>query len=428
MAPVRTLARLGSVPAFFCFKIAAAILLLKFCASFLTVGEYGEFAQFVQLATVLNLLAVGGTQNGLIRQSAAVEDPERVAAIQGAALLIWIGAALILVGPLCLFSKAISAVLVGHRGAWPSVIAITLLSIAGGPGQIWCGVLSGRKRVVVSLFAQAVGLFAGTGIALFFIVRGEPHAAAVAFASGPLLTLIVAGTAVGGLRLNISSRDLAIRQVLPLLRYSGAFGVTSGYTAIILFGLRSFYRQHFGAVALGYWIAANRISDISTQLLGLFIIQFYVSHVAALDDGAERQRFILRCWAAGAALMASVLLVFSFAGPLLVSLFLSAAFIPAMPVIRTYMIGDVLTVWTSLAMFTAFARGRPVKYAVIEIATLSLMGIIAFVLMLRGDPRAPQLAYVAANAVTASIASVIFLSSFIRSTGSPSARKTAFTA
>jgi hypothetical protein len=215
---------------------------------------------------------------------------------------------------------------------------------------------------------------------------------------------------------------------LPLIRYSTAFAATSGYTALVLFGLRSFYRHQFGATALGYWIAANRISDMSNQLLGLFFIQFYVSHVADLGDQTERRGFILRCWAAATALMTIGFLVFSFAGRELVSLFLSAAFVPAVPVIQTYLLGDVLAVWASLAMYTAFARGRPGRYAAIEIATVSLMAAIAIALMATGNPRAPQLAYVSAYAVTALLVTIAFFWSSSKSAGSPTARKTAFTA
>jgi O-antigen/teichoic acid export membrane protein len=428
MAQVRGLARLASVPAYFGFKIASAVLLLKVCASYLTVSGYGEFAQLVQFGTVLNLLAVGGAQNGLIRQSAAAGDEEQLAGIHGAALMIWVAAALVLLVPLCLASETVSSVLVGNPDAWPTVIAITMLSLTAGPGQIWCSILSGRRRVATSLVAQASGLFVATAAATVFIVLGEPHSAAIAFVAGPLLTLLVAGRSVARLRLKIASRAAAIGQVMPLIRYSVALAATSGYTALVLFGLRSFYREHFGATALGYWIAANRISDMSTQLLGLFMIQFYVSHVAGLDDRAERRGFILRCWAAAAALMTLGFLVFSFAGRALVSLFLSDAFLPAVPIIRIYLLGDVLTVWAALAMYTAFARGKPGQYAAIEMATITMMALIAIALMAMGNARAPQLAYVAAYAVTAIFVTIAFVWSSDKSAGSPTARKTAATA
>lgn len=429
MAQFRGLVRLASVPAYFGLKIASAIVLLKVCASYLSVRGYGEFAQLVQFGTVLNLLVLGGAQNGLIRQSAATAgDDGQLAGIHGAALIIWVVAALLLAAPLCLASRMVSSVLVGNPDAWPTVIAITALSLAGGPGQIWCSILSGRKRVATSLVAQASGLVASIALATLFIVRGEPHVAATAFAGGPLLTLMVAGRAIARLRLKTGSLASALAHILPLIRYSTAFGATSGYTALVLFGLRSFYRHRFGATALGYWIAANRISDMSTQLLGLFFIQFYVSHVASLDDRADRRGFILRCWAAATALMTLAFLVFCIAGRELVSLFLSSAFLGAIPVIQTYLLGDVLTVWASLAMYTAFARGRPAQYAAIEMSTMTLMAMMAIGLMEMGNPRAPQLAYASAYAVTAALVTIAFLWSSFKSAGSPTARKTALTA
>jgi hypothetical protein len=121
-------------------------------------------------------------------------------------------------------------------------------------------------------------------------------------------------------------------------------------------------------------------------------------------------------------------LVFSFAGRALVSLFLSDAFLPAVPIIRIYLLGDVLTVWAALAMYTAFARGKPGQYAAIEMATITMMALIAIALMAMGNSRAPQLAYVAAYAVTAIFVTIAFVWSSDKSAGSPTARKTAVTA
>jgi hypothetical protein len=211
MTQVRVLIRLASVPTYFAFKIAAAILLLKVCANYLTVSGYGEFAQLVQFGTVLNLLAVAAVQNGLIRQSAAAGgDEEELAGIHGAALIIWTAAALLLLAPMCLASKMISSVLVGNPDAWSTVIVITILSLTSGPGQIWCSILSGRKRVTTSLVAQASGLLAGVGVAIVFVVKGDPYAAATAFAGGPLLTLLVAGGAIARLRLKVASPSAAL--------------------------------------------------------------------------------------------------------------------------------------------------------------------------------------------------------------------------
>lgn len=401
MAAQAQLARLASVPAFFAVRIVSAVILLKLATTALPVSAYGEFTQLVQFNALLNLVAVGGTQNGLIRQAAAAKDGSALDAIHGAALLIWGATAALLMIGLSLASGSLSSVLVGRADDRAVVVAIALFSLLSGPGQIWCSILSGRKRIASSLSAQATGLVGSTAAAAVFIVQGHPEGAAIAFASGSLLTLAISGATIARMKLRLPDWTSAIAQVRSLVGYSAAFAATSSYSAIILFGLRSLYRQHFGATELGYWIAANRISDLSTQLLGLFMIQVFVSHLATIKGEAQQRLFIVRSWTVATVGMASIFVCFLLGSRWLVPLFLSTSFVPATPIIRIYMIGDALRVTASLAMFTAFSRGQPSRYAAIEMGTLSLMGAVAVVLILDGNSDAPQLAYVTAYGVTA---------------------------
>jgi O-antigen/teichoic acid export membrane protein len=176
---------------------------------------------------------------------------------------------------------------------------------------------------------------------------------------------------------------------------------TLGLTALVLFALRWAYREDFGATQLGYWLAANRISDMSTQLLGLFMLQAFVPQLAAINDATERTRLAARYGFVASGLTGLALLVFIALGEPLVRLFLSAAFVPAIPGIRLYMLGDFFRVWVSLSMFCAFAAGKPGRYAAIEIATIAIMAGIMLLLMGSGQVWAPQIAYAAAYGIMA---------------------------
>ena len=401
--------RLASVPVFFGLRVASALLLLKLSASFLPVDGFAVFSQFILFASLLNLVAVGGAQNGLIRQAAAADDTEALARTQSAALFIWAVAFPVLALLVALGSGRISHVLMGNGEQRPAVITIALLALAAGPGQVWCSILSGRKRVAQSLAAQASGLLAGAGAAAWLITRGEPVAAAIGFASGSLVTMAVSFLFTAALRIPFAPPRSTMAEIRTLLRYSAAFAATTGFSAIVLFGLRWRYREAFGATELGYWMAANRISDLSTQLLGLFMIQVFVPHLAMTESEPARRALVLRCWAAGAAVMGAIVAVFSLAPRPLVHIFLSDAFLPAIPAIRTYMVGDLLRVWPTLAMYAAFARGRPSRYAAIEIGTLSVMATITLALVSVGQVQAPQFGYLGAYALAAVLVTLAFL-------------------
>lgn len=403
--------RFASVLGFFGLRVAVGLLLLKLSARFLPVAGFTQFSQFLAFAALLNLMALGGAQSGLIRQAAAADDGEDLAATRGAAFVLW-GAALVLLPPVIgLASGAISHVLTGSRGHWPAVLAMAGLTLPGGAGQIWCGLLSGRGKVVASLSAQALGLAAGAAAATWFIIRGQPIAATLAFAAGGLVTSAAAGLLAVPLKIPHVPWRAALAQVRPLVRYSAALAATTGFSALVLFGLRAHYREAFGHTELGYWMAANRVSDMTTQLLGLFMIQSFVPRLARQDDPTAARRLALRFWAAGAAGMAAAAIVFALGARLLVRLFLSSAYLPAIPVIQTYMIGDFFRVWASIAMYSAFAQGRPGRYAAIEIGALSLMAAITVTLAALGEGRAPQLGYVGAYAIVAVLVSVSALRS-----------------
>src|SRR4029453_17129186 len=95
--------RLASVPAFFGLRILSALLLLKLSAHFLAVDGFAVFTQFMLFAALLNMAAVAGMQNGLIRQSAAAADSAALGQVRRAAFRIWAGAVPLLLVPITLF-------------------------------------------------------------------------------------------------------------------------------------------------------------------------------------------------------------------------------------------------------------------------------------------------------------------------------------
>lgn len=401
--------KLLSVPAFFGLRVALAVGLLKLSASFLPVSGFAVFSQLMLFAALLNVLALCGAQSGVIRQAAAASDADDLMHTQSAAFAIWLAVAPVALLIVFLGRNLVSNILVGSTTEWPTILAITAMVLAGAQGGIWCALLTGRKRVAQSLAAQAAGLVFGAGAAAWRIAAHDADGAALAFASGSLVTTCVAVPFALRLGLPLIPRRWSWPPIRTLLHYSAGIAASTGYSSIVAFGLRWLYREHFGVTQLGYWLASSRVSDTSTQLIGLFMIQVFVPHLAMTEDEGERRAFLLRSWGAAAGVMTSFLVVFSLASGPLIHIFLSDSFLPTAVIIRTCMIGDVLRVWPSLAMHTAFANGQPLRYAGIEIGALTVMGVVGAVLTAAGDPAALQTGYVVAYALAAIVVSVAFL-------------------
>lgn len=121
-----------------------------------------------------------------------------------------------------------------------------------------------------------------------------------------------------------------------------------------------------------------------------------------MDALSHTYRAAFTIWGVAAMLLApGIAMASGLISHRLVHIFLCDAYLPAIPAIRIYMVGDMLRVWTLIAMYSAFARGQPVRYALIEMAALTLMLMLVPLLSPVAGAKAPYLAYTASFAIMA---------------------------
>ena len=381
------------IAGFFLVKIASGLLLLKLSAALLAVDDFAIFAQFLFLGALASTIAVGGAQNGIVREVAA-GDTTRVRRAGSAAFALWVITLAVVAVISITTAQPISFALTGSPSyAW-AVPAVALVAIASGPSQILCAVLTGLGRTKASLFAQGAGLIIGTVAAAFTIaIYKTPAVAALAFYAGSLVSTVIAMVAV---------RDLTILEQLPravikaemalLLRYAGGFVGIAVTTMCTMFALRYVYLGAFGQGALSFWLVAQRISDLSTQLMGLFMSQLVVPSFASAEV-EQRRLLLIRYWVGITCLMIAVFLIFAALPQFWVRLFLSPLYLAAIPMILVYMLGDIARATVSLAMHAALARKRILIYAGLEIAAIGVMAAITLTLVALKQPFAPMAGY-----------------------------------
>ncbi len=393
-----------AVGIFFAFKIVLGTAVLLASAQWMPVAGFAVFSQLLILIAFLTTIGTAGVQNGLIRQIAAAEDDRAVARELRAALSIWaIVAPVVCVGVWALATR-IAILLTGLGGISWVVPWLALLAVVAGLGQLFCSVLTGTGRTPAALSAQAFGLLAGTLPALFLLNRNAPLAAALAFSAGQSVTALLAGFKIGAiLRRAKNESPPAAAEIRPLLGFSGAFLASASIMPLTLLGLRSVYRSSVGLDALGYWLAANRISDINTQLLGLYMVQVYLPAAARLKDHVTAWRLARRSFLIGTLAMGGGLALFLLAPSLLIRLFLSAKFLPAAAIIGGYFIGDTLRVSASLASYAALSQRRLGSYIGLEIGAAATLSAILLVLVHMRVGEAPSLAYMGTYAAMAII-------------------------
>ena len=390
----------GATGLFFGLKLAIGLLLLTGSARWLGVAGFASFSQAFLYLALVTTLSAGGAQNGVVREVSAGGGREATARILAGALLIWacVSGFAILVSVVA--AAPLSRLLVGNATLAATLPWLTSLAMLGGAGLLPCAVLTGTGRAPTALLLQAVGLLMGGVGAVFMLSRGEAANAVIAFAGGATLTTLAA--------LIITRRDMArvpwrvaALEARRLLAYSVSFAAVAVITPVTLFALRAVYRDAFGAEALGLWLAANRISDVTSQLLGLFMVQAFVPAYTSRPDLSVRAILQRQTLAGGIVVFGGGSLLFWLFSDFWVRLVLGTAFIPAIPFILAYMIGDTLRVAVSIRAFSAFADRRLRIYVAIEAAAAAALAVGIMALTWIGRVDAPVIAYPVAYAVLA---------------------------
>jgi hypothetical protein len=390
------------VPPYFVLRAGCGLVLLKLATSWLTPGGFSLFAQLGLFAALENFLCGGAMQNGIVRGVASAEgDHAAISGIHAAAARLLAAACAVVAIGASVGAPQISVILAGNDAHSRSVITITLLCLLGAPGQLWCAMLTGRGGVVPSLIAQAAGLVFGTAAAALALSHGDAAGAALGLASGGVVTTILAAGALRPWRFGrapIRPADTAM-----LMRFAIIIGGSFALTSAALFALRFAYRESQGATALGFWLVANRISDMSTQLVGLMMAQIVLPELARARGAEARRAVLLRGAGFGAAVTVLALLAFAAGARQLVSTFLSPAYIAAIPAIAIYLSGDVLRALVSLAQQVNLADGRLRRYMAFELGGPAILAIVAVGLLARGVIWAPQIGYLVANGLLAGL-------------------------
>ena len=383
-----------AVSIFFALKLVLGIGILIVAGRLLSVTDFAIFSQFLVLLALLVTLATAGTQHGIIREiSAGHNSRDATHSIIRASLTIWGAVSIFLVFICVLSAPTISILLVGSRQGSSIIPWLGIAAVGTGFGLLLCAILTGQGRPVASLTAQGVGLLVASCLTVFFLLDRNAAAAALSFAFGPLLMTILAAGFLGrtifdSLRFGT---NLA-KWVRSLFGFSLAFLATAAIMPSTLIALRSVYLETFGLELLGFWLAANRISDVNTQLLGLYLTQEFLPKASASNRKTRRQ-LLIKTFTIGSVAMLLALCTFAAAPNFWVETILSAKFLPATAFIVGYFAGDVLRVSAALFAYTALARKRLLHYISIEAAAALLMTILVLGLTSAKIALAPALAY-----------------------------------
>ncbi len=384
----------GAVGVFFSLKFALGLALIGISSARLSIAGFVAFSQLFLFFALLSTIAAAGVQNGLVRQI-AFANGDRVAEHRAvaAAVRIWAASSLLLILLSTVFRTNISLMLIGDTTLASIVPYITLVAATGGVGILACSILAGRQRAPTSLILQSIGLVVGGLLCVWRLLAGDPIGAVLGYAAGPLVTSVLAATIVRRAGFRFGAAEGQWSELVLLLGYSLTFLAIAVIMPVTLFMLRVVYRETFGTDQLAYWLAANRVSDVTSQILGLYMSQVFLPQITRELELQKTRHVIFTTLFIASAVMIAGWALFTLAAPFFVITFFSEKYLPAIPFINGYLLGDALRVTASLVMHFMLAR-RCLRWAVgIELGTALFLIIYMLLLIGLGRAEAPYWAY-----------------------------------
>lgn len=392
---------LVAVAGFFALKAVIGFLILAISAKKLAVTDFATFSQLFLYLALLGSVAAAGVQNGVIREVAAAKGELRTEQLFVlGSIAVWVCFAVICATSVFLFRNTIAIILIGSTHLAGTIVLLTIAALLTGLGTLLCSALSGSGRAPVSLFIQGVGLVVGGGLCLTRLQAGDAVGAVLFYATGPLCTVFLALWASRRWLHTTGIHWAAIINVARgLLSYSATFLVVASALPFVLFGVRYVYRLDFGPVWLGYWLMANRASDVTTQVIGLYLSQVFLPHVTRSGSGEVRLREIRRTLALGVAVAGTGAAVFAIGSSWIISFVLSDRYLAALPFILGYLAGDMFRVGGNVALYTVLAARKLVLFMAIEVGLALLVGVSILIGIALGYPSAAYWGYFCAHAV-----------------------------
>jgi PST family polysaccharide transporter len=335
----------------------------KVLAVYVGASGVGLFGLVRQLLQNLTVVATFSGQNAIVQGIAQLEEGEEQTRYGVSVLLIQLLLASALAVPMVAAAGWLGPQLIPHpRGA--ALLGWLVVPLFATVVQTWIlGILNGHRRleglVRAQLWAPAAVL--ALVLPMIVLIRQERPTGYAIMLAGP-----AAAVALGGLW---EARRAGLLRSLAPLRIRGAdarrFFAVSGVllvSAVLASGtqyLESWAVARFrGLEAAGqFWTAWMLSMTYVTLILGSYGT-YYLPHLTRLKEGDERRALIRRYLDLSLVAMPVLVTAVVLLKPLVIRLVFSDRLLPALPVMRWMLIGDLLKGVSWVLAFPMIAFGH----------------------------------------------------------------------
>ncbi|CAH2708921.1 Lipid III flippase [Xanthomonas campestris pv. nigromaculans] len=351
-------------------KLLAALVVVKLVAVYAGPQGVGRLGQFLNLMSVLAVLAGGGISAGIVKYVAEYrDDAPALARLLSAALWYAFCAACVMAVLAVLFSGVIAERLLGDAAYRPLICVLAIAQLGIALVNYILAVINGFMDVRRLAFVQVSGAVLSVALVAWLSSLAQLQGALLALVLGQVLWLLAGVPALR--RSPYFQREmLRLRFDAPMTRKLAAFSAMTLTATLVPQLVAIVVRDHlalqFGWQQVGYWQAVSRVSDAYLLFFTTAINVYYLPKLASLHDRAALGRELRAAYRyVMPAVIAMALGVYMLRDWVTWLLF-DARFAAAAPLYGPQLLGDVIKIAAFVLSYVMLAKAMTRLFVISE--------------------------------------------------------------
>ncbi|QHG86822.1 MULTISPECIES: O-antigen translocase [Xanthomonas] len=351
-------------------KLLAALVVVKLVAVHAGPQGIGRLGQFLNLMSVLAVLAGGGISAGIVKYVAQYrDDPQALARLLGAALWYGFWAACLMAVLSLLFSGVIAERLMGDAAYQPLICVLAVAQLGIAAVNYVLAVINGFMDVRRLAFVQVSGAVMSVVLVAWLSSRSQLQGALLGLVVGQVLWLLACVPAV---RRSPYFRPHMFRMRFDavMTRQLAAFSAMTLTSTLVPLLVTMLVRDHladqFGWQQVGYWQAVSRVSDAYLLFFTTAINVYYLPKLASLHEPAALARELRSAYRYVMPAVVTMALGVYVCRDWVTWLLFDTQFAAAAPLYAPQLLGDVIKIAAFVLSYVMLAKAMTRLFVVSE--------------------------------------------------------------
>jgi O-antigen/teichoic acid export membrane protein len=378
-------------------RVIGGLLSSKMIALFIGPSGMAVTGNLRNFLGLIDSVSILGLHNGIIKYTAENEkNKERLHTILSTIFIAIVAWTLILIVVLFVFSGVFNKWIFGdNHHIWVFRLLAILLPLYTS-NLVFIAVLNGLRLYKQIILINIIGNVVGVLLSALLIYQYHLSGALFALAAYPA-TLFLFSYYYMRRQFHLPSffkiANFDKNILKGLLSYSLMSLVTVVLSSLIFIAIRNLLAENYSAKEAGYWEAINRISSFYLMFASTLLTVYFLPKLSVAKSDIETKSIFWSYYKAVLPVFTVGLIVVFFLKSFIISVLLSAEFLPMDKLFKWQLLGDFFKIASIILGYEFFAKKMTTAFVVTEVFSFVVLYVLSHILINRYGTTGAVMAY-----------------------------------